>query len=459
MADGKRDLTDGDARLAGTARLAVVVPVALLCFFYISILDYAIPLYFSALSAAAAERGGTFPADIWSKVVLYQVVPWIVGPVLAGLCARRYGERAVWCAALLGKVCVPLILLYHPDPAVIKLLAFWQGFTGALMWIAGVSLIQMVPADRKGISNAMLMTALGVGSLIGPVAGRILLYRRELATLTDWGTPLARLFNFEPMAMTPTVADFRVVLLLLTVTTLCCGVAIGLWGQRRGRFEHDLPPGWDQTIRDFAYLSRNARFWALVVTLCVLGGAVFQAQNQYLPYRAEDLGLKSGAADHGWIWLNLLKTLMWIPGGAAVALLAGKRASGLAGVAMLGTFSLALLGVGQSGAAWQMFVTVAVFEFVRQFMRWSHAGYLSEHLPGNLRSTAIGLAISFAGLGSVIYGWAVEEIWTPGDAGFSSQRPFQVAAVLGLIGAAGLLVFDRIHPIRTQEAPPPQSGE
>jgi len=29
--------------------------------------------------------GGSYPADIWSKLVLIQVLPWIVGPVVSGV--------------------------------------------------------------------------------------------------------------------------------------------------------------------------------------------------------------------------------------------------------------------------------------------------------------------------------------------------------------------------------------
>ncbi len=110
--------------------------------------------------------------------------------------------------------------------------------------------------------------------------------------------------------------------------------------------------------------------------------------------------------------MTLLKRLMWLPGGAAVGFLAGRRAPGIAAVLMFGTFSVMALGIGFSQVAWQLFASVAVFEFVRQFMRWSDAGYLSEHMPSELRSTAIGCSITFSGLGSTIFGWlaAAEEI-------------------------------------------------
>lgn len=439
---------------AGTARLAVVVPVAVVSFFYASILEYSLPLYFGALGKAAEAAGGSYPADIWSNLAKYQVTPWIIGPVLAGLLARRYGERFVWSGALLGKIAVPVLLAIKPDPNVIKLVALWQGFTGALMWIAGVSLVQMVAPAKRGLSNALMMASLGVGSVIGPIGGRAILYRHELSGLVsagDWSEVWLRLFSFSSMSTTPQVGDFQAIFWLLSVSILLCGVAIGLWGQRPGHFDRTHAPDWNQTWKDIGQLVRDKRFWALVVAMCVLGGPVFQASNQFLPYRAEELGLKSGAEDHGWIWLQLLKTLMWIPGGLAVGFLAGRRAPGIAGVIMLGSFAVAAFGIGVSTVTWQIFCWVAMFEFVRQFMRWSHAGFLSEHMPSHLRATAIGCSITFSGLGSTIFAWIAGDLWNPTANDFHSSAPFLAAGVLGIIGSVGLLVFDRFVPIRQQD--------
>lgn len=441
-------------RDAGTARLPVVVPVAMISFFYASILEYALPLYFGALSARAELVGDTYPADIWSKLVKYQVTPWIVGPLLAGLLARRYGERLIWSGALLGKVLVPLLLIVSPDPLMIKILALWQGFTGALMWIAGISLVQMVVPEKKGISNALMMASLGIGSFFGPIVGRALLYRDELAPIVnrgEWNEHWLKLFSFEPLTTTPKVDDFQIIFWLLTASTLVCGLLIGLCGQRPGRFERHDANDWKRTLADLGYLVRSSKFWALVLALCLLGGPVFQASNQFLPYRAEDLGLKSGAADQGWVWLQLLKTLMWIPGGLAVGLLAGRRAPGIAAVLMLAAFSLASLGIGWSQMAWQLFCLVAIFEFVRQFMRWSHAGYMSEHMPSHLRATVIGCAMTVSGVGSTVFAWVADYLWNPNSATFLSSHPFLAAAVLGIAGSLGLVIFDRCWPIRTPD--------
>ena len=394
---------------AGTARLIAVIPAALLSFFYAGTISYVLPLYFGTLREVAEARGGFYPADIYSQWNKYLVIPWIVGPVLAGLLARRYGERVVWSIAQIAMVLIPVTLALCPQPALVKVAALWSGLTGALMWIGGVSLVQMVPKHRKGLSNAWMMASFGLGGLLGPVCTRAILYRHELGSHLakhNWTSCLAALFSFTHFESQLVVDDFLMVFWFLAGVTFVGGLLIGLWGQRPGRFEHDLPADWRQTMADIRLLIGNPRFWALVVALSVLGGPLFQASNQFLPYRAEDLGLRSGGQDFGWIWLSLLTMLMWIPGGAAVGLVAGRRAPGIAAVAMLAAFTVATLGIGLSCLAWQLFVCVALFEFVRQFMRWSRTGYLSEHVSPHLRATAIGCSISLCGLGSTIYGWA-----------------------------------------------------
>ena len=112
-----------------------------------------------------------------------------------------------------------------------------------------------------------------------------------------------------------------------------------------------------------------------------------------------------------------------------------------------------LFGIGVSQFVWELFLAVAAFEFVRQFMRWSHAGYMSEHMSSDLRATAIGMTIMFSGLGSTIFAWIAPNVWNPDATDFKSAGPFLAAAVLGLVGAVGLLIYDRKFPIRTSESP------
>jgi len=305
--------------LSGTARLAIVVPVAMLSFFYATVLEYLLPLYFSAMSEAAQARGSFYPEAIYSQLMKYQVTPWIIGPVLAGLLSRRYGERRVWAFAQLAMVLVPAVLLFEPSPTMVKVVAFWSGLTGALMWIGGVSLVQMVEPHRKGLSNGLMMASMGVGSLGGPILTRAMLYQRELLGYWQQGdfSQLTRMsLALETPSTKPGLDDFLPVFYLLIVIKLVCGILVGFWGQRPGRFAHDdVSPGWAKTIFDLRRLVVNPRFWALVIALCVLGGPIFQSANLFLPYRAEAVGLKSGSADEGWVWVQLLRTFMWIVGG------------------------------------------------------------------------------------------------------------------------------------------------
>ena len=450
MAEATSDLE----QQSGTARLWVVTFASLVGIFYAAALDYSLPLYFGAVNQSAEISGDHYPAGTWSALWKYQQTAWIVGPLLAGLLTRRYGERLVWSLSLAGGAVIPWALISQPELSTVKLLALWLGLTGSLAWVAGVSLVQMVPIEKKGLANGLMMTSFGVGSIAAALVSRSLLYRHELgelASTTGLGDCMGRLFNLTPMASTPDVNDFESIFWLLAASSLLCAVVVGIWGQRPGSYRSAVVADWRQSIIDLRRVMRCSKFWALTLNLCVLGGAVFAAANQFMPYRAEELGLKSGAEDHGWIWLQLLRTLMWIPGGMAVGLVAGRRAPGIVAAAMLATFSLAALGIGASNAAWQLFVCAALYEFVRQLMRWSHSGYLSEHMPENLRATAIGCSITCAGLGATFFSWIADSLWNPESYGFRSSVPFVVGAVSGLCGSAALMIFDRFQPIRSPD--------
>lgn len=432
-----------DLHPPGSARLRVVIPAAAGSFFYAASLDYSLPLYFGAQTQ--------YPYDMWAQLIALQVTPWLFAPILAGVLSRRFGERTIWSVALFCMALVPAALLFTPSPWLLKLIAFWQGTTGALMWIAGVSLVQMVAPKRKGFSNGLMMASLGAGSILGPLAARAILYHREFSALLHAGELKAfwsRLFSLAPTQTVPTVGDFSYIFSFVTVTTMICGVGVALWGQRAGVFAGEAKPNWSRIKQDVRELMGNPRFWALVLIMCGIGGPIFQAANQFLPYRADDVGLKNGAVDQGWLWLQLLKTFMWLPGGLAVGLVAGRRAPGYVGAGILALFSLTALAIGGSRGAAALFGAVALFEFVRQFMRWSHAGYLSEHMPDHLRATAIGFSITISGCSSTIYAWLAATIWKPGSPGFNSSQPFWIVSLLGLGGVVALVVFDRFIPIR-----------
>ena len=69
-------------------------------------------------------------------------------------------------------------------------------------------------------------------------------------------------------------------------------------------------------------------------------------------------------------------------------------------------------------------------------------------MPADLRSTAMGWGIALSATGGSIFGFVTNGWMTADAVGFDSARPFELAALLGLIGATGLFIFDRISPIR-----------
>src|SRR5262249_4079190 len=353
-----------------------------------------------------------------------------------------------------GQAAVPALFAAIPKPWIVAPAAFWYGSMNALVWIGGISLTQVVPANKKGLANGLVMMSLGLGSFMGPLAGRAILWHDQVCALVRegaWQDVGLFLIDVIKPKSKPSLAGFHFILWGLAGVTALGALMMWTWGQRPGRWRGEkAQQTWAETADDLKRLLANPRFWALVLSLCLLGGCLFQASNQFLPYRARDLGLIAGSEDRGWILLQLLKLLMWIPGGLAVGLLAGRGAPGLAGVLVLSGFALSAAGIAWASTAAGLFAAVAAFEFVRQFMRWSHAGYLSEHMPEDLRATAIGLAISVAGVSSALFGFLTNATLNP-KAALYSRIPFCVVAGLGLTVALGLLVFDRFVPIRQRQ--------
>ena len=181
-----------------------------MAFFYFGFLDYFLPLYFGALEERARAAGGHFPADMWSKYQCYLVTVWIVCPLLAGLISRRYGERRVWSFAQLALLPVTLLLLYCPTPLVVLIVALWIGTTSVLVWVGGISLVQVVRPEKKGLANGVMLVGLATGSLLAPICGRAMLYWRELGAYLrqgDWSGFWLSALSFRSPTITPGVDD------------------------------------------------------------------------------------------------------------------------------------------------------------------------------------------------------------------------------------------------------------
>src|SRR5690606_3542784 len=116
------------------------------------------------------------------------------------------------------------------------------GLSGALMWVGGVSLVQIVPPDRKGLANGLMMMSMGVGSTIGPLIGRAVLWREHVAELLSSGSVSevgAFLINLSPPPGDAPLGNFRLMLGGLSLLAILGAVVMGLFGQSPGRAPGD----------------------------------------------------------------------------------------------------------------------------------------------------------------------------------------------------------------------------
>ena len=73
-------------------------------------------------------------------------------------------------------------------------------------------------------------------------------------------------------------------------------------------------------------------------------------------------------------------------------------------------------------------------------MRWSQTGYITEHMPIELRGSAIGFSTTLSGLASTLFATVMRNLQSPDSPDFSSSLPFYVGGCIGLTGAVLLLI-------------------
>ena len=411
------------AQLTGTARLSVVMVTALITFFQQGLLFYALPLYFSA-------KG--LPSSAWETWGLYLIIAWLFAPLVNWILARHIGERRIWALGLVFDALIIAWLIVLPvgllgaDFAV-GVAALLYGVAGALLWISVMTLVQNVPAVRRGRSNSLLMISLGLGSIAGPLFGR-------------W--TLAIQGNLGHTSL----AGFYVMLSAGVILSLLGGVIIYLWGEYPRDIQKPIVTSSAPTLRDDFRLARSASFLALVIPLSLLTGPTFQATNVYLAYRAAEpgIGLIQNSQDHGWMALQVTSYVMQLLGGLLLGCVAGKRVSFRVAAALLGAFGFCGIGIGLAPDAIVLFICVALFEMGRQFARWLQTGYVSEHVSAEQRSAAISVSVLLSGVGATGFMLLLRVVQSPDASSFSSALPFLIAGVFSAVGVLILVVGGRL---------------
>jgi len=206
-----------------------------------------------------------------------------------------------------------------------------------------------------------------------------------------------------------------------------------------------------QLIRSWPYL-------LLVLPLSLLAGPPFQAMNVYLPYRVAEpaIGLIWQGQDHGWVAVRVTSYAMQLLGGVLLGLVAGRRAPRSVAAAFLAALVLCGLGTGLAPGPTSIFACVAVFEVMRQFLRWLQTGYVAESVPPDQRDAAISVSVLLSGLGSSGFLLLLRRLQSPDTPSFAPAPPFRLAGAIGLTGVL-LLACRRSGPTVPADAATPAS--
>lgn len=419
----------GDLRAQpGMARLAVVIPAAMIGMLGSQLRTYALPLYFPARA---------LPPAAWETYFFYVMFSWLFASTAAGFLASRLGERRVWALGLgvSAALCVWLIVLPLSDVrplAAVAVAGVFAGCAQSFAWVGGISLVQKVPVALKGRANGLFLGTIAVAGMAAPILGRF---------LVEWSAGTA----------TPTGRDFVGVLVAYGVLSATAGTLIILGAEHKKGATTDgvslVPPKNASTLRQTLRLLRSPHYLALGIPVGLLAGALFAATNVYRAYRAADpaIALRVGSEDHGWAALSVVAFAMQMVGSLLVSRLAGRRASHFVAAALLAIFALLSAACGWAPDVAAFFVFSALFEIMRQVARWLNSGYVSEHMPEEQQSASIGFTVTLSGLGAWGFLAVMRAIQSPDLPGFSASLPFYVAAAVGLAGAAILVVAGSLH--------------
>jgi MFS family permease len=405
-----RKSTSPEHSTAGRPRIDVVFATALATYLSHTLIRYSVPLYLEALG---------YPKDSYETFAFYWLAAFIAACTFSGLLASRFDERLVWTSSLVGFGGLGVALILIPGHWAVPFCGVFYGLAAGGQWVGAMAMVQTVSPSLRGRANSLLMIAIGVGSFVG--------------------APVSRAILGQAAEAEPGPQDFIWLFCFHVMLSLTGAFLVWFWSRHPGQVQHQLTRGsWKTNLA----LLRMPRYLGMVIPLSIMGGPVFQTVNIYLPYRASDpeIDLIAGSADQGWSALLSAGYGMQLLGGIAILLLAGKKASARMASLVLASYAACSLGIGFSPNAYSLFLFASVFELFRQMMRWSQTGYISEHMPLDLRAPAIGFSTTLSGLSSTLFAFIIRQIQSPNSLDFSSSFPFFVGGTIGLTGALLLLI-------------------
>jgi MFS family permease len=188
----------------------------------------------------------------------------LVGGIPGGIATARFGARPTTIFGVLVIAVTTTIFAAADTIAVLDIARFVQGFGSAFAWTAGLTwLVGATPADRRGQTIGLAMSAAIVGALFGPVLGGV-------------------------AAVVGQEAAFGAAALV--------AVALAVWA-----FFTDAPPATrPQPLALLVQALRSSRI-LLAVWFVVLPALLFGTMSVLAPLRLEDLGFTAVAI--GVLWL------------------------------------------------------------------------------------------------------------------------------------------------------------
>jgi len=326
-----------------------------------------VPQYATLLGASPGGVGLIFAA--YSLTLL-------LGSLPAGRLADRHGRRGPVVGGMAGLALATLAFAQAHSYWMLLLSRLLQGLAASATWTAGLAMIADMYPERQGEKLGLAMTAMGVGSLAGPVIG---------------GT-LAHAVGYA--------APFYLLALCAALVTVAMAALLG-----------ETLPAAGEKAREHRHLSANA-LWGLTVIL--VGSAVVGVLEPLLPL---DMEARFGAHE-GLIGLVFgVSTLSMLVAQPLAGRLADVRQAKPLIAAGLFTTALTLPWLATAGSVWYVAALMGVLGVTFSFVFAPCYPMINRSfgaLGNNLSGTAFGMANVSYSLGYVVgplAGGMLAEVW------------------------------------------------
>lgn len=326
-----------------------------------------VPQYATLLGASPGGVGLIFAA--YSLTLL-------LGSLPAGRLADRHGRRGPVVLGMAGLALATLAFALAHSYWMLLLSRLLQGLAASATWTTGLAMIVDMYPERQGEKLGLAMTAMGVGSLAGPVLG---------------GT-LAHVLGYS--------APFYFLALCATLATLAMAALLA-----------ETLPATEEKAKEYRHLSANA-LWGLTVIL--VGSAVVGVLEPLLPMDLE----ARFRAHEGLIGLVFgVSTLSMLVAQPLAGRLADVRQVKPLIAAGLFTTALTLPWLATARSVWYVAALMGVLGVTFSFVFAPCYPMINRSFGAsgnNLSGTAFGMANVSYSLGYVVgplAGGALAEVW------------------------------------------------